>query len=337
MKNKIFLPVTITLTFLIAGTGIFLLIKKQADSAPQFFASTAEGLKDQISIPSATPTASTEDEIAALKKEIEELKSQQKTNLKPVASPQTDLKTQQELDKAKREITSLEKKLQQTSGQQQSSSGDSNLIKNWHADAKVVRVACLNSYLSVWQMGSGTIVSADGNILTNRHVVEPSGVTNPALPEYCIILFNTDYNSTNQTYIREYRATISGFFEGRDAALLKIKDYVYKDNQGNLVPVSANAQFEYFALQTEKPQIGDNIYVIGYPESASFAFSVTKGIISNFTQDNLYFGTDAQVDRGNSGGAAIDSSGKLFGIPTWKYAGSGDYRGYILDINTIHL
>ena len=94
-----------------------------------------------------------------------------------------------------------------------------------------------------------------------------------------------------------------------------------------------------FGREVLSPMVsdGDADYVIGFPESAKFNFSVTKGIISNLISNDVYFGTDAQIDRGNSGGAAVNSAGQLIGLPTYKYVGGGDYRGYILDIHSLNL
>ncbi len=110
---------------------------------------------------------------------------------------------------------------------------------------------------------------------------------------------------------------------------------VFKDSSGNIQTVGAASAFFYFQSAPAVPQIGESVYVVGFPESANFAFSVTKGIISNLTSDNIYFGTDAQIDRGNSGGAALNSDGQLIGLPTYKFVSQGDYRGYILNIQMI--
>ncbi|MBU1102313.1 trypsin-like peptidase domain-containing protein [Patescibacteria group bacterium] len=131
--------------------------------------------------------------------------------------------------------------------------------------------------------------------------------------------------------------TIAGLFDNRDAVVLKIQDVLFKDSAGNVQSIAPVNTFSYFKIASSQPQIGDPVYVLGFPESANFAFSVTKGIISNLTSGGLYFGTDAQIDRGNSGGAAVNSSGQLIGLPTYKFVSSGDYRGYILDIQTIKL
>lgn len=286
---------------------------------------------------------STEEEIASLKKEIEALKKQPptiiyKTVLTPASpSPVPSLKTQEELAKAEQRIASLEQQLQDlqvkgtgTTG----TSGDANLIQSWQASDKVIQIACQDKALGGWQLGSGVLTSADGQILTNQHVTQlSSGLT----PDYCLVLFSKDYDASVQAFKREYRATVAGYFSDRDAAILKVQDVIYQDANGQIQSAPIINNFQFFRPADKQPQIGDAVYVIGFPESAKFNFSVTKGIISNLTSGDVYFGTDAQIDRGNSGGAAVNSAGQLIGLPTYKYAGGGDYRGYILDIHSLNL
>jgi S1-C subfamily serine protease len=252
-------------------------------------------------------------------------------------SPAPDLNTQAALAKAQEQINSLQQQLTNLQTQAQSTptgASEAQLIQSWQADQKVAQIACENKLLGSWQLGSAVLISADGKILTNQHVVEPT--TGP-LPDYCIVMFNKDFDPSTQKYQREYRATITGFFQDRDAALMKIYDVIYLDTNGAVRSTPVSETFKYFQPSSVRPQIGDTVYILGYPESANFNYSLTKGIISNFTSDGLYFGTDAQIDRGNSGGAALSSGGQLIGIPTWKFVSSGDYRGYILDIQSLKL
>lgn len=285
------------------------------------------------------------EQIAQLRQEIEELKKQQaeeakKSALRLASPPPVDIKTQEELNRAQEQIKSLTQQLVQIQKEKAQSTSppvasDADLLRSWQASEKVVQVACQDKFLNSWQMGSGVLVSADGKILTNQHVVQSS--LSLAAPDYCLVLFGKDYNSQTQSYSKQYRATLIGSFQDRDAVLLKINDLLYADQSGTVQSTPISDSFSYFQVATAAPQIGDPVYVVGFPESAQFAFSVTKGIISNLTSDNLYFGTDAQIDRGNSGGAALNRDGQLIGLPTWKYVGGGDYRGYILNIQTIKL
>ncbi|MBU1102314.1 hypothetical protein KJ853_01495 [Patescibacteria group bacterium] len=157
------------------------------------------------------------EQIAQLKQEVEELKQQQaktaeKSELKPASSPSIDLKTQEELNRAKEQINSLGQQLaqlQKQSSQAPASVSDADLLKSWQADEKVAQVACQNKFMGSWQMGSGVLISADGKILTNQHVVQSSlGLT---MPDYCLILFSKDFDAQTQSYKKQYRALLPGF------------------------------------------------------------------------------------------------------------------------------
>lgn len=285
---------------------------------------------------------SLEDEVALLKKEIEKLKDQPPQIIYKSALTPTDslaapgLETQEELNAANQKIISLQQQLQQLQAQSSQTGGsgdDTNLVQSWQASDKVVQIACQDKALGGWQLGSGVLISGDGQILTNQHVAQlSSGLT----PDYCLALFSKDYDAGAQTFKREYRAVVEGYFSGRDAALLKVQDVIFQaDGQIRSAPIINS--FQYFKPASNTAQIGDTVYVFGFPESAKFNFSATKGIISNLTAEEVYFGTDAQIDRGNSGGAAVNTDGQLVGLPTYKYAGGGDYRGYILDIHSLNL
>jgi len=344
MKNKI--VITIVFLFIISSLSLalFFIIKysKNKSLSNLWPSSTTTASPTAQLSPNASSTA---EEINKLKEELEKLKNQQpqiiyKTALtSPTNSPSANnLKTQEELNKAKDQISSLEERLKQIQAQQSqqvaTAPSDAELISSWKAEDKVVRIACQDNFFQTWQFGSGVLVSADGRVLTNEHVVKSS--TRLALPDYCLALFSKDLDVQSQKYNKQYRATFVGFFQDRDAVLLKIQDVLIPEgNAVRALPVSE--PFFYFLPTTVRPQIGQTVYTIGFPESANFAFSVTKGIISNFVPNEVYFGTDAQIDRGNSGGAAVNSVGQLIGLPTYKFVSSGDYRGYILDIHSLKL
>jgi len=347
MSKKNFILLAVIFLAIISALG-FLLYKYQIQLVkdfPSVFSGDNNLKIDFFSVPKLLNNngTSTQAEIDQLKKEIEDLKNQSpkiiyKSVLTPASpSPAPNLKTQEELNNANQRISSLEQQLQQIQAQSSrapSLGGDADLIQSWRASEKVVQIACQDKFTGSWQLGSGVLTSGDGKILTNQHVVQlSSGLS----PDYCLALFNKDYDADSQSFKREYRAVIFGYFSGRDAALLKIQDVVYKDANGQIQSAPILNSFQYFSPAPGQPQIGDTDYVIGFPESANFNFSVTKGIISNLTSGDIYFGTDAQIDRGNSGGAAINSVGQLIGLPTYKYVGGGDYRGYILDIHSLNL
>ena len=151
--------------------------------------------------------------------------------------------------------------------------------------------------------GSGVIISADGYILTNNHVIENSSELEVTL-------------NNNKTYIAE----IIGTDPSTDIALIKIESeeeltYVPFGNSDNL-------------------KIGEWVLAVGNP--FNLTSTVTAGIVSAKGRDlNEYDGniqsfiqTDAAVNRGNSGGALVNSKGDLMGINTAISSETGSYVGY---------
>jgi serine protease Do len=153
-------------------------------------------------------------------------------------------------------------------------------------------------------LGSGVIVSADGYVVTNSHVI---GENLRSLPEVTVALADK----------REVRGTIVGLDPPTDIALLKI------DGKG--LPVVPWGD-------SSKLQIGEWVLAIGSPFQLSQ--TVTAGIISatgraniGFTDYEDFIQTDAAINPGNSGGALINTRGELVGINTGIFSQSGGYQG----------
>ncbi len=152
-------------------------------------------------------------------------------------------------------------------------------------------------------LGSGVIVSADGYVVTNNHVV---GENNRSR-EVTVALADK----------REIRGRIVGTDPATDIALVKI------DVRGlSFVPWG----------DSSKLQIGEWVLAIGSPFQLSQ--TVTAGIISATGRANVGFAdyedfiqTDAAINPGNSGGALINGRGELIGINTGIFSQSGGYQG----------
>jgi S1-C subfamily serine protease len=150
-------------------------------------------------------------------------------------------------------------------------------------------------------IGSGLIISADGFVLTNAHVI--------ALAEK-----EKNVNITLSSGSK-YHAEIITADDDADLALLKIDD---KD-----------VQFPYFDLSYTSPNLlGETVVALGSP--AGYQNSVSHGILSalhrNFTvEDHVYnnlIQTDAAINPGNSGGPLVDLNGGLVGINSAKLSGN---------------
>ncbi|MDD9891326.1 MAG: trypsin-like peptidase domain-containing protein [Gammaproteobacteria bacterium] len=159
----------------------------------------------------------------------------------------------------------------------------------------------LNLYLGEQNsLGSGVIVSADGFILTNLHVVDN-----------LFDLFDTEVTLSDG---RRIPATVVAWDKANDLAVLHI-------NMGNLTPVEIG--------DVQDLEVGDIVFAIGYPRN--IGQSVSQGIISAITnnpdQSVSILQTDAAINPGNSGGALIDSSGHLIGINSSIFSESGNFEG----------
>ncbi len=159
----------------------------------------------------------------------------------------------------------------------------------------------LNLYLEEQDsLGSGVIVSEDGFILTNLHVVDN-----------LFDLFDTEVTLNDG---RKTPATVIAWDKTNDLAVLHI-------NIDDLTPIDIG--------DPEKSQVGDLVFAIGYPRN--IGQSVSQGIISAITHNTdstvSILQTDAAINPGNSGGALIDISGQLIGINSSIFSESGKFEG----------
>ena len=171
--------------------------------------------------------------------------------------------------------------------------------------------------------GSGIIISEDGYILTNNHVVNSTSSSSSSFYEIekankvTVKLYNDD---------TEYEGTIVGTDSQTDLAVIKInKDGLTAAELGD----SSSVQVGEFAMAIGSPLGLDN--------------SVTAGIISAVNRDvtdsdgNKYTAiqTDAAINSGNSGGALVNSKGQVIGVNTLKLSGTGvEGVGFAIPINS---
>lgn len=151
--------------------------------------------------------------------------------------------------------------------------------------------------------GSGVIISKDGYVITNNHVIDKASELEVTLND------NT-----------KYTAKLIGTDPTTDIALLKIegKDFPY-------IPFG----------DSDKLKVGEWVLAVGNP--FNLTSTVTAGIVSAKGRGGIgggqesiqsYIQTDAAINRGNSGGALVNTNGQLIGINTAIYSQTGDFAGY---------
>ena len=142
--------------------------------------------------------------------------------------------------------------------------------------------------------GSGFIISADGYILTNNHVVEGAEQVTVRLLDR-----------------REFKAKVVGTDPKTDVALLK---------------VDGRTDFPYVSFTSTEPRVGDWVIAVGNPYG--LGGTVTAGIVSARGRDigsgpyDDFIQIDAPVNKGNSGGPAFDENGNVIGVTTAIYSPS---------------
>ena len=169
--------------------------------------------------------------------------------------------------------------------------------------------------------GSGIIISEDGYIVTNNHVIASENSSS-----YYSILEATGISVTLYGEKTEYPATIVGSDAYTDLAVLKI------DCEG-LVPATLG--------DSDSVQVGEFAMAIGNP--LGMTSTVTTGIVSALNREiesddgTVYvtIQTDAAINSGNSGGALVNADGKVIGINTLKLGGEGvEGMGFAIPINS---
>ena len=171
--------------------------------------------------------------------------------------------------------------------------------------------------------GSGIIISEDGYILTNNHVVSSSSSESSLYyqiseaTKITVTLFNDE---------TEYEAKIVGQDEQTDLAVIKIE-------KNNLT----KAEF----ADSDSVKVGEFAMAVGNP--VNMTSTVTTGIVSAVNREisdsdgKTYkcIQTDAAINSGNSGGALVNSEGKVIGINTLKLSGTGiEGIGFAIPINS---
>ena len=151
-------------------------------------------------------------------------------------------------------------------------------------------------------LGSGVIVSADGIIVTNNHVIAEADAVRVALSDR-----------------REFDAEIVLKDERTDLAILRVRD--------------ASQSFPHIEFaDSDTLEVGDVVLAIGNPFGVGQ--TVTQGIVSalartrvGITDYQFFIQTDAAINPGNSGGALVDMQGRLVGINTAIFSRSGGSNG----------
>ncbi len=176
-------------------------------------------------------------------------------------------------------------------------------------------------------MGSGTLLSRDGWILTNAHVLG-----NDMDAEIVVSLLV----DAARPAVECFRAQAVELDVARDLALIQIT--------GGLFDQPLPDGYELPTLEIGEPAalgLGAPLWLVGYPATGGtgsrVTITATRGIVSGFERADFgrLIKTDAEITRGNSGGAAIDERGLLIGVPSSTVENGSGQIGYVHPIDAL--
>jgi S1-C subfamily serine protease len=177
--------------------------------------------------------------------------------------------------------------------------------------------------------GSGTLVSRDGLVLTNWHVIK--GQDGKAAPEIYIAVTIDPRHPPKELF----RAEVLESDPDLDLALLRISGSIH----GTSLP--PGYRFPYLQIgDAGRLRFGQPLSFFGYPAvggtGSRASISMTRGIVSGFEAegDRLFIKTDAEINSGNSGGAGVDAYYQLLGVPT---AVIGEESGQIAFVTPVSM
>ncbi len=180
-------------------------------------------------------------------------------------------------------------------------------------------------------VGSGTIISPDGLILTNAHVADPAAVGDPDFTPDALAIGLVQ--SEDKPAVFSYRAQVVAIDGYLDLAIIRIVSGL----DGSSINPS-ELRLPYVPLgDSDQVHVGDHVNIYGFPSIGGETITYTDGNVSGFTSqeqvgDRAWIKTDAAISGGNSGGLGASDDGYIIGVPTRASSGAG---GDITDCRVI--
>ncbi len=189
------------------------------------------------------------------------------------------------------------------------------------ATVQIFGVHITGGDISPFYVGSGSIISSDGLILTNAHVASPAARGEPQdEPDALVIGI---IKSEDQPPIYSYRAVVRAVDGYVDLAVIQINATLKGES---LDPSTLNLPFVPLG-NSDNMHVGDKINIYGFPAIGGNTITFTSGNVAGFTSedqlgDRAWIKTDATISGGNSGGMSTNDKGQLIGVPTIAASGA---------------
>lgn len=187
--------------------------------------------------------------------------------------------------------------------------------------------------------GSGTILTEDGIILTNSHVI-PQDKRNLHVDEKgCIVVLPDSKTGQPKEIYMAHPIVIPDVSDKYDLAYMSIYDAFYNEDEqkyDGVYPRKFPAFNDTTRCTNQDLKLGESVRIFGYPAiSGGYTLTVTDGLVSSFPGDGLIV-TSAKISHGNSGGLAVDKNGCMVGVPSLVSSDDSESLGVIYSMNLVN-
>ena len=202
--------------------------------------------------------------------------------------------------------------------------------------ASVVNILCPSTQSDEESSGgSGTIISEDGLILTNSHII-PQDKTYLHVDETgCLVVLPSPTTGQPDGIYLAHPIVLPGISDNYDLAYMDIYAAYYDTDTGKYDGTYPR-KFPFMDTATQcTPQLGEPVRIFGYPAiSGGYSLTITDGVVSSFPGDGLIV-TSAKISHGNSGGLAVDKNGCMIGVPSMVSSDEAESLGVIYSMDLV--
>ena len=183
--------------------------------------------------------------------------------------------------------------------------------------------------------GSGTIISEDGLILTNSHIIPQDKKYIHVDEVGCLVVLPDPTTGQPDGIYLAHPIVLPGISDNYDLAYMNIYAAYYDTDTGEYKGTYPR-KFPFVDTATQcTAKLGEPIRIFGYPAlSGGYSLTITDGVFSSFPGDGLIV-TSAKISHGNSGGLAVDKNGCMVGVPSMVSSDESESLGVIYSMDLV--